>query len=149
MGTGVGGVTRDPDLAQAIVDMRPVYAEWRVLAKRLRTLNPSLESVAVARTRAQIADLRGRIVTRAERLAYDPAGFTLILYAEHYERGRLRRKPSATQMANALRGERKHRAEALSEAEHEFQRARDALEKRRAEDAAGRAACALYTGFDR
>lgn len=140
-------MSSDPDLLQAIEDLRPVFADLRKAKRDMRKLAGTMEAKAFEATREFVGDLRGRIQTRALKLALDPDALTVILAADANLKLRLKRRASKAQMAKALREEcaiskaRRIEAEdALRQAQGEYAAAK------RAEDAACQARL-IYTGF--
>ena len=138
---------RDPDLDQAIVDMRQTFADLRRARGQLKHAEVRASLNKTGAVKAQIADCLGLIAVRAGRLGISPAGLTVILSAYARERTRLKRWPSAKQVTALLRADRTASAryvevtcDALKRAEAEAAQALD-------DDAAAEAACVAFTGY--
>lgn len=137
----------DPDLAQAIEDLRPVFADLRKAKRDMRKLAGSMENRAFQAAQEFAGDLRGRINTRARKLALDPDALTAILAADANLKLRLKRRGSKAQMAKALREECVIQRARRIEAEDALRLAQGEFAAATRAEAAAMAARLIYTGF--
>lgn len=140
-------ITDDPDLAQAIEDLRPVFAELRQAKREMRKAKDKISSNAYQSLAAHAADQRSIIATRARKLAIEPEALSVILSTEAQIRMRVRRAPSRRQMEKELRAERGYAASRLSGARADMERLQAELASAERHSAAADAAVLLYTGF--
>lgn len=140
-------IIEDPDLAQAIEDLRPVFAELRQAKRDMRKLNGTMTSVGYQAAAALAADRRSIITTRAQRLAIDPDALSVILAAEAGIRMRVKRAPSRRQMEKALMEECTYQATRRSDAEAALRQAQGEYAAAIRSDIAAKAARLAYTGF--
>ncbi|WP_242183286.1 hypothetical protein [Sphingomonas sp. CARO-RG-8B-R24-01] len=142
-------MTRDPELDQAIAELRPVYAKLRAERAKLRYEKVRNNLNVEAAVKAYVRELASEISLRADRIRLEYDAFLAILAADADEikRSRVNRKPSAKQMAVALQARSKGCADHLVTTEAALIRAQSDFEKAKRRDAAARAACRAYTGY--
>jgi len=140
---------RDPELDQAIAELRPVYAKMRAERTKLSYEKVRNDLNVEAAVKAYVRELASEIALRAERICLDYHAFLAILAADADEirRSRANRKPSARQMTAALEAKRKNCAAHVVTTEAALVRAKSDFRKAKRRDTAAREACRAYTGF--
>lgn len=96
-------MTGDPDLDQAIEDLEWTAINIRTVEGQLIGADDIKDYLVLARRKAELADLKGIVAARAERLNMKPRALVLIVELARRYKMQNRRRPSAAQMANVLR----------------------------------------------
>lgn len=140
---------RDPDLDQAIVELRPVFAKMQAEKAKLEYETVRNDLNLEAAVKAYVRELASEIGLRADRISLDYDAFMAILAidAKEMKRSKINRKPSVRQMTVALEADRKDRAEHVGVTEAALASADAAYRKAVRLDAAAREACRAYTGY--
>ncbi|WP_242186400.1 hypothetical protein [Sphingomonas sp. CARO-RG-8B-R24-01] len=149
-------MTRDPDLEQALVDLRPVFAALQRTEADLKKqeVRDTMSISAVVKRRAR--DLRADIWTRAERIvdrkiAEEPPkkfrALMALLGADARVRKRVGRRPNTSQIAKALQLSVARYDELAKEHDAAAAAAAQIAANTRERLEANRAACALFTGY--
>lgn len=140
---------RDPELDQAIVELRPIFAKLRAERKKLlheKVRNDLNLENAVS---LYIRDLASEIGLRADRIRLDYDAFIAILAtdANEIKRSKIGRRPSVRQMTAALEVERDVCAKNVVDTKAALVSADAKYREAVRLDAAAREACRAYTGY--
>ena len=140
---------RDPELDQAIVELRPVYAKMSAEREKLGEDKVRSDLNVEAAVKAYVRELASEIALRAERIRLDDHAFLAILAsdADQISRSKAKRNPSSRQMTAALEAKRKNCAAHVVTTEAALIRAKSDFRKAKRRDAAAREACRAYTGY--
>jgi len=140
---------RDPELEQAITELRPVFAKMRAERAKLRYETVRNDLNLEAQVTAYVADLLSEIGLRADRIGVDFDAFVAILAsdADEIRRSKINRRPSERQMTAALDAKREGRAAHVLTTKAALARADANYHEALRLDAAAREACRVYTGY--
>jgi hypothetical protein len=137
----------DPDVLQAIEDLRDDFADYRRCSRQMKELSPVTDFLKFNAARDFRGDKLSIIRTRAERIGIDPDALVILLGASHDARQRLKKRPSRHQMAVAVRTAAATTKDRLAAAKVAADAAATELASAARADVAARAACVAYTGY--
>jgi hypothetical protein len=138
----------DPEVFQAITDLRPVYAAWRKAKADAKKLHPVTRARHHAAATAEAGDQFSIMRTRAEgRLNISVDALVVILAADAALAAKFKRRPSRQQLGKALGEECGNNRARDVKAKASLERAeREAAAAARALEAAHQARLAI-TGY--
>ena len=140
---------RDPQLDQAIAEIRPVFAKFRAEKAKLKHEKVRNDLNLEAAVKSYVRELASEIGLRADRIRLDYDAFIAILAtdADEIKRSRINRRPSARQMTVALEEQRKGCAAHVETTKAALARADADYHEAVRLNAAAREACRAYTGY--
>lgn len=141
--------TRDPDLDQAIEDLRPVAAELREAKRALRTMAEAAPMNSRFAAQQRVSELRMRIVARAARIGIAVDALHIILNEEAQLRARQRRRPARKFMVKALDATAADAARHLGQLRSDLERLQRELASAERYHAAADGARRAYSGLPR